>query len=270
MARPAQPRDPYEVLGVRRQADDAEIKKAFRQLARALHPDVNTEDPEAEEKFKEAAEAYEILSDPDRRATYDRFGHEGLRSGGYQPNFDQFGSLGDLFEAFFGAGAGGVFGGSRRGGGRGRGGGTQHRVGTGRQRRLVRDHLRRRRPLRELQRQWRRARHSDRDVPAVRRVRPAAERRPDTVWANDAQHRLRRVRRRRPRCEATLPRVPRARAQGGDARDDRRHTGWDRRHPARSSERSRPCGRARRARRATFTCSCTLRGRALLCATATT
>ncbi len=114
MARPAQPRDPYEVLGVPRQADDAEIKKAFRQLARALHPDVNTEDPDAEEKFKEAAEAYEILSDPDRRATYDRFGHEGLRSGGYQPNFDQFGSLGDLFEAFFGAGAGGVFGGGRR------------------------------------------------------------------------------------------------------------------------------------------------------------
>ena len=104
MARPATPRDPYEVLGVPRAADDAQIKKAFRTLARELHPDVNTEDPQAEEKFKEAAEAYEILSDPERRATYDRYGHEGLRSGGYQPNFDQFGSLGDLFEAFFGGG----------------------------------------------------------------------------------------------------------------------------------------------------------------------
>jgi molecular chaperone DnaJ len=111
VASQAQPRDPYEVLGVSRQADDARIKKAFRQLARALHPDVNTDDPDAEEKFKEAAEAYEILSDPDRRATYDRFGHEGLRSGGYRPNFDQFGSLGDLFEAFFGSAGGGIFGG---------------------------------------------------------------------------------------------------------------------------------------------------------------
>ena len=112
MARPATPRDPYEVLGVPRAADDAQIKKAFRTLARELHPDVNTDDPQAEEKFKQAAEAYEILSDPERRATYDRYGHEGLRSGGYQPNFDQFGSLGDLFEAFFGGGAGGgMFGG---------------------------------------------------------------------------------------------------------------------------------------------------------------
>lgn len=107
-------RDPYEVLGVSRQANEAQIKKAFRQLARELHPDVNTEDPDAGERFKEAAEAYEILSDPERRATYDRFGHEGLRSGGYQPNFDQFGSISDLFEAFFGAGGGGIFGGGGR------------------------------------------------------------------------------------------------------------------------------------------------------------
>jgi molecular chaperone DnaJ len=96
------PRDPYEVLGVGREASEQQIKKAFRQLARELHPDVNAHDAEAEEKFKEAAEAYEILSDPERRATYDRYGYEGLRSGGYAPNFDAFGSIGDLFNAFFG------------------------------------------------------------------------------------------------------------------------------------------------------------------------
>jgi molecular chaperone DnaJ len=98
------PRDPYEVLGVERDASDQQIKKAFRTLARELHPDVNAHDPDAEEKFKEAAEAYEILSDSERRAIYDRYGHEGLRSGGYAPNFDGFGSIGDLFNAFFGSG----------------------------------------------------------------------------------------------------------------------------------------------------------------------
>jgi molecular chaperone DnaJ len=96
------PRDPYEVLGVARDASEQQIKKSFRTLARELHPDVNAHDPEAEEKFKEAAEAYEILSDPERRSTYDRFGHEGLRSGGYAPNFDAFSSINDLFNAFFG------------------------------------------------------------------------------------------------------------------------------------------------------------------------
>jgi molecular chaperone DnaJ len=104
------PRDPYEVLGVERDADEQQIKKAFRRLARELHPDVNAHDPDAEEKFKEAAEAYEILSDEERRATYDRYGHEGLRSGGYAPDFDGFGSISDLFEAFFGGGGGGGFG----------------------------------------------------------------------------------------------------------------------------------------------------------------
>ncbi len=101
------PRDPYEVLGVERDADEQQVKKAFRGLARELHPDVNAHDPDAEEKFKEAAEAYEILSDAERRATYDRYGHDGLRSGGYAPNFEGFGSISDLFNAFFGgAGAG--------------------------------------------------------------------------------------------------------------------------------------------------------------------
>ena len=102
MSRASTPRDPYEVLGVPRDATEQEVKKSFRRLARELHPDVNAHDPQAEEKFKEAAEAYEILSDPERRATYDRYGHEGLRSGGYAPNFEGFGSIGDLFDAFFG------------------------------------------------------------------------------------------------------------------------------------------------------------------------
>jgi molecular chaperone DnaJ len=106
------PRDPYEVLGVARDADEAEIKKAFRRLARELHPDVNKHDPDAEEKFKEAAEAYEILNDPERRATYDRYGHDGLRSGGFAPNFEGFGSISDLFDAFFGS----AFGASARSG----------------------------------------------------------------------------------------------------------------------------------------------------------
>jgi molecular chaperone DnaJ len=109
------PRDYYEVLGVAREAEDGEIKKAFRRLARELHPDVNSHDPNAEEKFKEAAEAYEVLSDSERRATYDRYGHDGLRSGGYAPNFDAFGSVADIFDAFFGGGSpfGGGFGGGR-------------------------------------------------------------------------------------------------------------------------------------------------------------
>ena len=102
-------RDPYEVLGISRDADESQVKKAFRSLARNLHPDVNRHDPEAEEKFKEAAEAYEILSDAERRATYDRYGHEGLRRGGWAPDFEGFGSMGDLFDAFFGGG--GLFGG---------------------------------------------------------------------------------------------------------------------------------------------------------------
>jgi molecular chaperone DnaJ len=117
------PRDYYEVLGLGRDAGEADIKKAFRRLARELHPDVNSHDPEAEEKFKEAAEAYEVLSDSDRRATYDRYGHEGLRSGGYAPNFESFGSFGDIFDAFFGGG--GPFGGAGGfGGARGRAGGA--------------------------------------------------------------------------------------------------------------------------------------------------
>src|SRR6476469_1605306 len=100
------PRDYYEVLGVSRDADETEIKKAFRRLARELHPDVNDHDPEAEEKFKEAAAAYEVLSDPDQRRTYDAYGHDGLRSGGFEPGAG-FGSIDDLLQSLFGGAAGG-------------------------------------------------------------------------------------------------------------------------------------------------------------------
>jgi molecular chaperone DnaJ len=95
-------RDPYEVLGVAPDADERQIKRAFRTLARELHPDVNSHDPEAEEKFKEAAEAYEILSDAERRATYDRYGFEGLESRGFASTAHGFGSFADIFDAFFG------------------------------------------------------------------------------------------------------------------------------------------------------------------------
>src|SRR5436305_531695 len=117
-------RDYYEVLGVARDADDATIKKAFRRLARELHPDVNRHDPDAEDKFKEAAEAYEVLSDAERRATYDRYGRAGRASGGYAPNFEGF-AMSDIFEAFFGGGTlGDLFGmgGAARAGGSMQGG----------------------------------------------------------------------------------------------------------------------------------------------------
>ena len=110
-------RDYYELLGVSRDASETEIKKAFRRLARELHPDVS-DAPDAEERFKEVVEAYEVLSKSETRQLYDRYGHAGLRNGGFTPGSVDFGSLSDLFSAFFGDD---LFGGGGRAG-RARGG----------------------------------------------------------------------------------------------------------------------------------------------------
>jgi molecular chaperone DnaJ len=107
-------RDYYELLGVARDADEAEIKRAFRRLAREVHPDVS-EAPDAEQRFREVVEAYEVLSNSERRQLYDRFGHAGLRSGGFQPTTFDFGDLSDLFSAFFGDDLFGVAGRAGRG-----------------------------------------------------------------------------------------------------------------------------------------------------------
>lgn len=105
------PRDYYEVLGVGRDADAPAIKKAYRKLALKFHPDRNPDNPEAEERFKEASEAYSVLSDEQKRATYDRFGHAGLRGAGQSPGFgsteEVFSHFSDLFGDLFGFGAGG-------------------------------------------------------------------------------------------------------------------------------------------------------------------
>ena len=179
---------------------ETEVKKAFRKLARELHPDVNDHDPAAEEKFKEAAEAYEVLSDPERRATYDRYGHEGLRSGGYAPNFDSFGTFADIFDAFFGGGGGGGFGfgGGGTPGGPVQGGDVAVQVEVDARRRLraattvdvsfegVDD-------MRALQRKRRRAGHADRDLRALRRRGPAQDRRAHAVRPGDAGRAVRRL-----------------------------------------------------------------------------
>ena len=109
-------RDYYELLGVARGASDAEIKKAFRKLARELHPDVSQE-PDAQERFRAVAEAYEVLSKTETRQLYDRYGHAGLRKGGYTPADFDLSNLTDIFSAFFGDD---LFGRNR--GGRARGG----------------------------------------------------------------------------------------------------------------------------------------------------
>lgn len=111
----ADKKDYYEVLGVDRSASDDEIKKAYRKAAKKYHPDLHPGDAEAEAKFKEAGEAYEVLSDSQKRARYDQFGHAGVDpnfgagngGGAYSGGFGDFGDLGDIFSSFFGGGFGG-------------------------------------------------------------------------------------------------------------------------------------------------------------------
>ena len=123
-------RDYYEVLGVDKSASADEIKKAYRKLAVKYHPDKNPGDKEAEEKFKEAAEAYSVLSDADKKAKYDQFGHAGVD--GSAPDFSGgFGNLNDILNDLFGGGFGG-FGGFGGGFGGGRGGQRQQKVYRGR------------------------------------------------------------------------------------------------------------------------------------------
>ena len=121
----AEKRDYYEVLGVSRQATDDEIKKAYRTLAKKYHPDLNPGDKEAEAKFKEAGEAYEVLSNAEKRRRYDQFGFAGVDpsyaagaggyggAGGAAQGFG-FDDIGDIFESFFGGGGFSGFGGSTR------------------------------------------------------------------------------------------------------------------------------------------------------------
>src|SRR5258705_2057189 len=117
-------RDYYEILGVSRDVDPDELKKAYRKLAHQFHPDKNPNNPEAEAQFKEASEAYAILSDDEKRAQYDRFGHAafgGAAGGDPFQGFDPFANFSDLFAEFFGSD---VF--SRRGGPRPRRGELPH------------------------------------------------------------------------------------------------------------------------------------------------
>lgn len=108
----ADKRDYYEVLGVKRDAKDEELKKAYRQLARQYHPDLHPDDPTCEAKFKEVTEAYEVLSNSEKRSIYDQYGHDGLENGGMGADAGGFSDVSEILESLFG-GMGGMFGGGR-------------------------------------------------------------------------------------------------------------------------------------------------------------
>ena len=259
-------RDAYELLGVERGADEREIKKAFRALARELHPDVNAHDPEAEEKFKEAAEAYEVLSDPERKAVYDRYGWDGLDSRGYAAQAHGFGSFADIFDAFFG---GDPFGGGARGPRAVQGGdiGVEVEISLAEAAtgvatvEVAYDAVDTCEPL---PRQPRRAGHADRDLRALRRQRAAARGHPHRLRPARARPRLRRLRRRGQGGPDALHRV-RRRAQARRAAHARREPARrHRRRAARPPDRGpRPRGRPRRPARRPLRAGQRDRGRAL-------
>ena len=107
------PRDYYEVLGVAKDATPDVIKKAYKKAARKFHPDLNPDNPEAEASFKEASEAYNVLSDDEKRRIYDQYGHDGLNSRGFDPGFSNV-NVQDIFESLFGRGGFGDIFGARR------------------------------------------------------------------------------------------------------------------------------------------------------------
>ena len=262
------PRDYYEVLGVGRTADEAEVKKAFRRLARELHPDVNAHDPEAEEKFKEVAEAYEVLTDPERRQVYDAYGHEGLQERRLRPQLrrlrlDLGPVLGLLRRRRVRRGVRRLAGARRAGAGRRRGGRGVDRARRGRPRPPGRRHLRRAGALRHLPRQRRQAGHADRDLPALPGRGPAAGRLAHAVRADDAQRGVRRLRRRRPSASRPVRDLPRRGHGRRAAARAGRHPRRDRRRPADPRVRSRPRRRARRPERRPLRGRARPRGQAL-------
>ena len=269
------PRDYYEVLGVPRDADEAQVKKAFRRLARELHPDVNAHDPDAEAKFKEAAEAYEVLSDPDRRQAYDAYGHEGLRSRRLRAELRRLRvDLRPLLRLLRRRRVRRPRSAARRAAGRSRAATSRSRcrstleeAARGKQVEVV---LRRPHALRHLPRQRRPAGHADRDLPALPRLRPAPGRLAHRVRPARAHGGLRHVRRRRPHPARPVRDLRRRRHGGRAAARAGRRAGRHRRRPADPRLRRAATPASAAARTATSMSSCAWPRTSASCATAAT
>ena len=264
------PRDYYEVLGVDRDADETTIKKSFRRLARELHPDVNAHDPEAESKFKEAAEAYEVLSDAERRQMYDAYGHEGLKTRRLRPELRVASARSATCSARSSAPAGSTPR-SARAARAARGAVQGGDVAVAAPIDLV-DAAHGKRVevsydatvlCETCQRQRRRARHADRLLPDLPRLRPDPAGRAHALRPARPHRDLRHLRGRRPRRRVAVRDVRRPR-DGGQAPARRgRRPARDRRRPADPRQRPRPRGRARRPDRRPLRRRPRARGRAL-------